>query len=352
MNLSSSSLSFFYSIMKKWKEIKVPIQHEKKIHQHIKSPLWTSIPEPLKSKIDSLSNGTLFSLILHNRTIQVYLWSNLREEKQSAISLIYKWFYFILPYCPASCSQHIDVHVYFLSHIKILPKKGEKIDTIHVNSAFTTSCLPNDVKSEIVIFRKEEWFKVLIHESFHVLGLDFSSESCEEVNSYIKREIFKGGVHVNDFRLYESYSEICAELLNVLFSSTRENLLEHLKLERNFSLFQWAKILYFYGLNMNDLLFDKDNIEKYTENTKVLSYYAFKSVDFYYLDDFVSFFLSKNNPFYFIKTRENIIKYAHFLRERIYTKDYLDTVDYYIGIQKYARGTLKNTLRMSLISGS
>jgi hypothetical protein len=103
---------------------------------------------------------------------------------------------------------------------------------------------------------------------------------------------------------------------------------------------------------MNDLLFDKDNIEKYTENTKVLSYYAFKSVNFYYLDDFVSLFLSKNNPFYFVKTRENIIKYAHFLRERIYRKDYLDNVDYYIGIQKYARGTLQNTLRMSLISGS
>ena len=42
----------------------------------------------------------------------------------------------------------------------------------HVNSGYTYTCKENN---EIVIYREEEWLKVLIHESFHAYGLDFSS---------------------------------------------------------------------------------------------------------------------------------------------------------------------------------
>ena len=31
--------------------------------------------------------------------------------------------------------------------------------------------------SEIIIFRNEEWFKVFVHETFHLFGVDFSNMS-------------------------------------------------------------------------------------------------------------------------------------------------------------------------------
>ena len=77
---------------------------------------------------------------------------------------------------------------------------------------FTTTC-PKD--SEIVIFRKEEWFKVLIHESFHNFALDFSDMNTYECTKDIL-SIFPVNSEVN---LYESYTEFWAEIMNALFCS-------------------------------------------------------------------------------------------------------------------------------------
>ena len=58
----------------------------------------------------------------------------------------------------------------------------EILNSSHVNTAFTRTC---PKKSEIVVFRKEEWFKVFIHESFHNFGLDFSDMNNAECTSRI-----------------------------------------------------------------------------------------------------------------------------------------------------------------------
>ena len=47
------------------------------------------------------------------------------------------------------------------------------LEPININGGVSNVCVKNSL-SEIVIFRREEWFKVLIHETFHNYGLDFS----------------------------------------------------------------------------------------------------------------------------------------------------------------------------------
>jgi hypothetical protein len=71
--------------------------------------------------------------------------------------------------------------LYFTNYLKILPPaNGSIIDQEHANTAFTTSCKTN---TEINLFREEEWFKVLVHETFHCMGLDFSSEDPTAANN-------------------------------------------------------------------------------------------------------------------------------------------------------------------------
>ena len=71
------------------------------------------------------------------------------------------------------------IYTYILLHLsKSLPDTNTStLGPDNVNTAFTLACSPN---SEMVIFRREEWKKVFIHETFHTYGLDFSSHDSNE----------------------------------------------------------------------------------------------------------------------------------------------------------------------------
>ena len=119
---------------------------------------------------------------------------------------------------PRKCASHLTISLYMTSLKKHLPdNRGEIIGREHINTAFTTSC-PQD--GSIVIFRAEEWFKVLIHELFHALGLDFSHlhDSLKSCNAQI---LYLFPVK-SDVNLYESYCELWALILNASFLSYKQ----------------------------------------------------------------------------------------------------------------------------------
>ena len=76
-------------------------------------------------------------------------------------------------YSPALCGKSIKIILFDTTLKKILPQS--LIDILgaeHCNSAVTTTC---SQKGDIIIYRREEWFKVFIHETFHLLCLDFAN---------------------------------------------------------------------------------------------------------------------------------------------------------------------------------
>jgi hypothetical protein len=175
------------------------------------------------------------------------------------------------------------------------------------------------------------------------------------------REMFKGLDETCDYRIYESYCEISAEILNVLFfvslhqfSSLKqqtEMLIQGLSIETAFSAFQWSKILGFYGMDYRGLI---EGQHHYTEKTSIVSYYALKSVGLFFVDDFIqTFWLHKSNPFLFEKTPAAIRRYCLFFEERYTRKNYVNA----LLREKSNRAAtltplepeLKNTLRMTLL---
>ena len=105
----------------------------------------------------------------------------------------------------------LKIYLYLTNKKKTLPLNNiVPLNKNNVNSAVTYSCSMN---GEILIFRKEEWFKCLIHELFHSLCLDFIGLYSDiDVKSYL-RNVF---CIKSEYLLSESYNEWWATNLNCL----------------------------------------------------------------------------------------------------------------------------------------
>jgi hypothetical protein len=248
------------------------------------------------------------------------------------------WLYILNQYASKECSHTLTIYFYFTSLEKQLPNSNIFIlDQIHINTAFTTTC-PKD--SEIVVFRKEEWFKVLIHETFHNFGLDFSDMNNDIVHKCIL-SIFNVKSDVN---LYESYTEFWAEIINALFCSFSDlkdktdihqflsNSEFYINFERRYSFFQLVKVLDFMGLQYTDLYSNTEHSKMlrehlYKEKTNVLSYYVIKSV---LINNYQSFLLwCKTNNFSFLqfkKTLSSQNEYCKFIQKNYKIKSMIDSV--------------------------
>lgn len=234
------------------------------------------------------------------------------------ICRIYLWILFIHNYASPKCSQTLTIYIYLTSLKKQVPiNPSETIGVLHVNTAYTQACAD---PAEIVIYRKEEWFKVLLHESFHNFGLDFAninSKTCVER----MLSIFPITSEVN---LFESYTEFWAEMLNVVFfcffksnvgsntfrivSRNYEDNIEmfltcfqqHIRCEINYSIFQMVKVLNHMGLNYEAIHSKKQYAyvlrnQLYKEESNVFAYYVAKTILLFNFQEFTSW-CDKHNP--------------------------------------------------------
>lgn len=285
------------------------------------------------------------------------------------IHKIYVWLFVCNHYANSECSPIINIYIYLTNHKKILPSFHNslhgsyqlEIDRHNANTAFTLAC-PHS-KNEIYIYRFEEWFKVLIHESFHCFGLDFARMSQEMVH----KKMFSIFPINYDLRFYETYCEMWAEIINIIFISVNsyssnetkinmnkliKTIENHLYLEQMFSLFQCAKVLNFYGLTYRDIL-QKSNKIQYKEKTSVFSYYILKSIVMFYYNDFIEWcYIHNNKSLEFTKTQNNINQFFEFIKTRYNSDEYINSISIFenwFSNQNQNNNTfILNTLRMSI----
>jgi hypothetical protein len=350
----------------------------KKIHNasQITKPKFfnsKSFPDAVRNHIDNnMINEVSYNFSLYERNVKIYfvVENDIDGDKlkifNNYVESIAMWLYIVNIYARKKCVKTLNIYLYFTSLSKHLPKSNMNVlDEININTAFTTTC---PIDSEIVVFRKEEWFKVLIHESFHNFGLDFSMMNDGYINRCIL-DIFPVNSHVNS---YESYTEFWAEIINVLFCSFFElknksniddflsNVELYINFERVFSLFQMVKTIQFMGLTYKELYskteYAKINRENlYKEKTNVLSYYVLKTI---LLNNFQYFLLwcYKNNSYLldFKKTNGNQHEFCEFIRKHYKTKNMLadvEEMEYFLSKLKKNKTNMKyilSNMRMSI----
>jgi len=323
-----------------------------------------SFPEEVRKHIDDLTMTELiykFSLYERNITIHFVLEEDNVELKietyNNYVDAIIIWLYILNQHASKKCVNSLVIFFYFTSLEKKLPNSNIFIlDEINVNTAFTTTC-PKD--SEIVIFRKEEWFKVFIHETFHNFALDFSDMNNSEAHKCIL-SIFKVSSDVN---LYEAYTEFWAEIMNALFCSffslkDKTDVNEFISsseffinFEITYSFFQLVKTLNFMGLTYKDLYLNNNNSKMmrdnlYKEKTNVLSYYVIKTI---LINNYQAFlFWCKTNNFsllQFKKTISNQNEFCKFIEKNYKTTSMLDGI---INTQKFLTKTQKQNKKPNL----
>ena len=279
------------------------------------------------------------------------------EKYDKYVEKVMVWLLMTQKYASGNCAdKSFTIYFYLTPFEKMLPECSiTVIGPEHVNSGVSYSCFEN---GELIVFRKEEWFKVFIHESFHALGLDFSRMNQELINKKMKF-LFPIETDVN---LYEAYTECWARIINCVFISfytldrkkddeaKKEEFLittEYcLQFEANFSVFQMVKILQCMGLTY-DFLFSSDSKMEltrkllYKEKTNVFSYYIITSILLSNYPFFLSWCYENNlNMIEFTKTLSNLQSF-HQLIERLYlSRKYLN----YVATYEYFLSNLTNNI--------
>ena len=355
-----------------------------------KSDDFSYIPQSIRNQIENTEiKSVSYKFSLFEQQIQIYIAipstiKNGNRYFENCLYRIYLWLFIIYPYRNNSCSQTLDIYLYLLDIPKRMnPNNHVILNQEMVNTAFTFSCKRNN---SINIFREEEWFKVFIHETMHSNCLDFSdslklteisknrilnmfsiqTRSTPLSSSEFNRTIpLKAPLFSNpDVLLYETYSELNAELINIIFFiyfSTKKNDENYHKLclkkfkkyliyESVFSCFQSTKVLHYNKVKYQDIHTKKPN--NYREQTNVFVYYVLKSILLNHIDDYFEWLFNKNKgSLKFIKTEKQINSFVDLIQKNYMNPSYL------LKIENMEKWFLKNnrnrientTLRMSLL---
>jgi hypothetical protein len=283
-----------------------------------------------------------------NITLYFLLFNGDKNIDDSYIDQIFIFLNFILDI--GTQVKSLTYYLYLTDEKKTLP-----INSINIlggencNSGVTYGCTEN---GSVLIYRKEEWFKVLIHETFHSLCLDFNNMHLENLNKKMA-----GLISIkSEYNLFEAYTETLATILNSCFVSfklinykpnKRKDFLSYLDFclhtERIHSLYQCVKVLDYMGLTYEIMIKNKKN--NYNENTNVFAYYIIKCILLYYKGDFLEWCQNNNDTILnFKKTKDNINSFFLFIKSKYTNETLIKDIKIIQMLKK------NNTLRMTIIN--
>ena len=355
-------------------------------------------------RIDELRTATIHFIIFEE---SVYEINNIKKKSASyfknAVLKIYLWLKIASKYASKECGPKLECFIYLTPfkrshplfskqadmtsttketayedyeeyeelyhHVNTNMQKrvriGGVLKPIHINGGVSNVCKPS---GQIIVYRKEEWFKVFIHETMHNYGLDFSEMDISGANSLLHK-IFTIQKNV---KLYESYCEVWARIMNIVFETyfdinsrakfssrtTRKNFIDNLKLNENkggeygassseinevsiknaqnrrkfvkqfynylqyeslFSLFQNIKILNYMGLDYNIITNCTDSnyiVAKklYKEETNAFAYYVIVSILLSNFNNFILWCIDNNtNIIQFNKNKNSLTSFVQFI---------------------------------------
>ena len=270
----------------------------------VKPKDFNIIPELLQNDINTnLIYQTVYKYNIFEKEITIYITEETYniDEYNECVKRMLILFSVYLKFATKKCSNKLSIFLFFSKLEKSLPEYGEQMERHNLNNAYTYPCTDN---SELIIYRKEEWFKVFCHESIHNLGLDFSVTD-DTISKDLILQIFPIKSNV---RLYEAYTETWAKIMNCVFSSIYEynkddnfddfiNRFDYLiSKERVFAILQTVKILNYMGLKYQDM-YDMNSANRdklYYEKTYLISYFVINSILLNNYQEFINWCLKNN----------------------------------------------------------
>jgi len=263
-----------------------------------------------------------FTIYKNNYKFDINIYSLKKIKIKKYIKYIQTTIELCNHYKPLTINSCIDI--YLTPFDKYMDQ--DIISSKHINSALTLF-YHNKKSRRVLIYRKEEWFKVFIHECFHLFSLDFR---MNEETSLLFSNLF----YMNsDYLLFESYVEFWARIIHMcicLFYKYKtwkifqKYFNRHLQLEKIYSVLSCNKLLSQYDYSIDNI---KTHKKQWNENTNAFCYYVVTSILLFKFENTIEFFQKYNhnllnfnetNCKYFIEYIQNIldeyISYYHSIK--------------------------------------
>jgi hypothetical protein len=174
----------------------------------------------------------------------------------------------------------------FLKKLNITNDKNKEIlGASNVNSGFNYICLSS---GSIFIYRKQDFFKVFVHESIHGYGIDMALHKNftknKNYNNFLNMFAFANKDYTK-VGINESLTEFWTSLLYLCINSYQysKNLQEFIynferlyKIELVHTLYQISKILHYNNLTYNTFINNSNS--NYKESSHIFSYFIVKTL--------------------------------------------------------------------------
>lgn len=289
-----TQINKFYELIKKNYTNKLKININQNINQNI--PIIHQIKNKVFSKVTFVSSNiakTLHKYIYAHRVyynnIQILYFSYKNTLSKKTIEEL-KICIYRTNAIKSLSNNHKPVIIsifptLFKKTINKLSKKIKPLGTKNVNSGLTFYSLADDNNGTIIIWRKEEINKVIIHELFHAIYVDLGLI----LNEHIFDDYMKINFNLDKFiGVNESYVETISSIFNIIFCTLEQQksksiIKNYIEVELFHAITKAAQILNYYNFSsLKDLINDSD--KKFNQNSNIFSYYILKTLTLYKFD--------------------------------------------------------------------
>ncbi len=217
-------------------------------------------------------------------SIKIILISSDSSSNYNYAKNLIRYILILLEYSKSSkAKKDIEVKIFMTDEKKeINPNyKCLGINEVNSGSTYRGDC------SSILVWRKEEAFKVILHELCHCLSFDF-----ELPHNILKKIINLFSIPDDtEIRPYEAYVETWGEIiyLSILAVDLKLDIEQILQKEINFSCYQVAKILKHFGFKSWEEFYKNTsrNSKDYCQKSSILSYYIIQASFMFSLESFL-----------------------------------------------------------------
>jgi hypothetical protein len=323
-------------------------------HAHFPPEIAAAVKNDLSHCLEFRAANTKCRFLFFTNTAS----TDMRRECARQASRMRVWLKVISRIGPPMCPHirqgqgELVVKIYYTNQCKRLPGRTMPLERTHVNSAFTQTCVQHP---DIVIFRREECFKVFIHETFHTFGLDFSGMPRETVVRAM-RQVVSVSTTGN---LFEAYTEAWARFIHCAYCAfeTTDTVKtfwpvakELLHWERLFSAVQLLNVLRHLEISYTDVVgleresMGRTDAKRYTEVTNVVAYYVIAGVLTLRCADFVAWCNvhgAVDAPFKFRSNVTTLRQFCDFLKDMLTSEKTRNILQQVSAGDVYVAGTLR-----------
>ena len=161
----------------------------------------------------------------------------------------------------------VDIALPFVAPPRVMPQTGNVRDASVINGGSTVT---RGLRTGVIVWRREEWFKVLAHELGHVCGPRVPRGMRRRLVARSKSLLPYEGTHDPDEAYVETWARLIAlAAAEALRSRGKKGLVRRIRSMQQFSRFQAAKVLHCWAHDGGG-----GRSSRYKENTHAISYYV------------------------------------------------------------------------------